>query len=97
MFRQIYQMAYNFRGRLALIAGWVGGLRDGQAQSKECQCSGTAPAEGSQPLASIAGGGAWGVARGVSPVIEGYLEVWARPTAFIINTKPLGCAFCHTY
>jgi hypothetical protein len=36
-------------------------------------------------LASAAGGMAWGVALGVSSVLEGYLEDMARRTAFTIT------------
>ena len=37
------------------------------------------------PLASAAGGGAWGVALGVSSVHEGYLEDWVRRAAFTVT------------
>jgi hypothetical protein len=36
------------------------------------------------PLACVAGGRAWGVALGISSVLEGYLEDWARRTAFTV-------------
>jgi hypothetical protein len=36
-------------------------------------------------LASAAGGMAWGVALGVSSILEGYLEDWARRTAFTVT------------
>jgi hypothetical protein len=36
-------------------------------------------------LAIVAGGRAWGVALGVSSVLEGYLEDWARRTAFKVT------------
>jgi hypothetical protein len=44
------------------------------------------------PLESVARSGAWGVARGVSRFIEGYLEVWVRRTAF---TETLNRSFTH--
>jgi hypothetical protein len=37
------------------------------------------------PLAFVAGGRAWGVALGVSSVLEGYLKDCARRTAFTIT------------
>jgi ABC-type thiamin/hydroxymethylpyrimidine transport system permease subunit len=37
------------------------------------------------PLASVVGGMAWGVARGVSSILEGYLEGWARRTVFTVT------------
>ena len=37
------------------------------------------------PLAFVAGGRAWGVTLGVSSVLEGYLEDWARRTASTIT------------
>jgi hypothetical protein len=84
-FCQTYYTSYNLaqrplqawhgRGRLALMMGWVSGLRelDERAQSRECHFSGVAPAL-VLPLASVVGGMAWGVARSVSSVLEGYLE-----------------------
>jgi hypothetical protein len=61
--------------------------QDGRAQSKEFK---SASARGLQrlkglPLAIVAGGRAWGVALGVSSVLEGCLEDWARRTAFIVT------------
>jgi hypothetical protein len=37
------------------------------------------------PLASAPGGRAWGVALGVSSVLEGYLEDWVRRAAFTVT------------
>ena len=37
------------------------------------------------PLASAAGGRAWGVALGVSSVLEGHLEDWVRRAAFTVT------------
>jgi hypothetical protein len=37
------------------------------------------------PLAIVDGGMAWGVAIGVSSILEGYLEDWARRTAFTVT------------
>jgi hypothetical protein len=42
------------------------------------------------PLASAAGGRAWGVALGVSSVLEGHLEDWVRR-----NALPFMFAFYH--
>jgi hypothetical protein len=45
------------------------------------------------PLASVVGGVAWGVARGVSSVLEGYLGGWARRIAFIVTLCRSGVRF----
>jgi hypothetical protein len=48
------------------------------------------------PLASVVEGGALGVALGVSSVLDGYLEGWARRTAFTI-TLDRTCVRCVPY
>ena len=47
------------------------------------------------PLASVAGGRAWGAALGVSSVLEGHLEDWVRRAAFTVTLLPFRFAFCH--
>jgi hypothetical protein len=44
-------------------------------------------------LASAAGGMAWGVALGVSTILEGPLEDWARRTAFTVTLYRSGERF----
>ena len=67
-------------------------------ESRDCNCAsqmGERKAESASarglhrlkglPLASAAGGRAWGVALGVSSVLEGHLEDWVRRAAFTVT------------
>jgi hypothetical protein len=49
------------------------------------------------PLASVAEGMALVVALGVSSILEGYLERWARRTAFTVTLNRIDVRLSHMY